>query len=93
MSDDDVTPAAPVPDFYAARAAERAFPTRLPAPGVGGGMELGASVQLYSTDAAPFPTPADVPASAPPVVASGPGNRVGWLLRGRRGKGGDGTAA
>ena len=47
-------------------------------------------MQLYSTDAAPFPALADVPASPPPVVASGPGDRVAWLLRGRRGEdGGD----
>lgn len=47
-------------------------------------------MQLYSTDAAPFPALADVPASPSPVVASGPGDRVAWLLRGRRGEdGGD----
>jgi len=73
-------------------ASARRFPTRLPAPGTGGGAELGEPVKLYSSDAAPFPVPADHPASAPPVVASGPGSRVGWLLRGRRGKG-DGDSA
>jgi len=62
----------------------RRFPRTLPAPGSGGGAELGELVQLYSTEARPFPTPADAPAAAPPIVASGPGSRVGWLLRGRR---------
>jgi hypothetical protein len=66
-------------------AGARRFPSTLPAPGTGGGAEFGELVQLYSTEARPFPTPADAPAAAPPVVASGPGSRVGWLLRGRRG--------
>jgi len=63
------------------------FPNMLPAPETGGGAELGAAVRLYTSDAAPFPVPADHPASAPPVVASGPGTWVGWLMRGRRGEG------
>ncbi len=67
-------------------ASARRFPNTLPAPGTGGGAELGAAVRLYTSDTAPFPVPADHPASAPPVVASGPGSRVGWLLRGRRGE-------
>ena len=49
-----------------------------------GGAELGELVQLYKP-AGTWPAPADAPAAAPPVVASGPGSRVGWLLRGRRG--------
>jgi len=66
---DNATPAVPAPDPYAERAAERTFPSRLPAP-------------------------ADVPASPPPIVASGPGNRgPGWLLRGRHGEGDGGAAA
>lgn len=89
MRSDDATPAVagePV-------ASERAFPSRLPAPGMGGGGSgLGAPVQLYSTDAAPFPAPADHPAGVPPVVATGPGD-LRWLPRGRRGEGhGDGAA-
>lgn len=80
---DDVTPTVPAPDLFAARAAERVFPSRLPAPGrvaapgAGGGLELGAPVQLYTSDAAPFPVPSPGPAGAPPIVASGPGDRVG----------------
>ena len=68
-------------------ASARRFPSRLDPPSTGGGDELSEPVRLYSGDAAPFPVPADHPASAPPVVASGPGSRVGWLLRGRRGEG------
>ncbi len=65
-------------------AGARRFPSTLPAPGTGGGAELGEPVQLYSNEARLFPTPADAPAAAPPVVASGTGSQVGWLLRGRR---------
>ena len=65
-------------------AAGRSFPTALPAPGTGGGAELGELVQLYRP-AGSWPAPADAPAAAPPIVASGPGSRVGWLLRSRRG--------
>ena len=69
-------------------AGSRRFPRTLPAPGTGGGAELGELVQLYKPETRPFPTPVDAPAAAPPVVASGPGNRgPGWLLRGRRGEG------
>ena len=68
-------------------ASARRFPTALPAPGTGGGSELGEPVQLYGEPAGSWPAPADAPAAAPPVVASGPGSRVGWLLRGRRGEG------
>ena len=68
-------------------ASARRFPTRLPAPGTGGGSELGEAVRLYGEHAGAWPAPADVPASAPPVVASGPGSWVGWLMRGRRGEG------
>ena len=86
----DVTPpAASEPDFYAERAAERAFPSRLPPPSTGGGAKLGELVQLYSTEPRPFPALNPGPVAAPPVVASGPGNRgPGWLLRGppRRGR-------
>jgi hypothetical protein len=67
-------------------AGARRFPSTLPAPSTGGGDELGELVQLYSTETRPFPTPNPGPAAAPPVVASGPGSRVGWLLRGRRGE-------
>ena len=69
-------------------AGARRFPRTLPAPGTGGGAELGEPVQLYSNEARPFPTPNPGPAAAPapPIVASGPGSRVGWLLRGRRGE-------
>ena len=75
-------------------ASARRFPTMLPAPGTGGGAELGAPVRLYGQPAGSWPAPADVPAAAPPTVASGPGSRVGWLMRGRRGEGdGDNTAA
>jgi len=66
-------------------ASARRFPNMLPAPGTGGGSELGGPVRLYGGQAGPWPAPADAPAAAPPVVASGPGSRVGWLLRGRRG--------
>jgi len=64
----------------------RRFPRTLPAPGTGGGAELGELVQLYKP-AGTWPAPADAPAAAPPIVASGPGSRVGWLLRGRQGEG------
>ena len=64
-------------------ASVRRFPSRLDPPSTGGGAELGELVQLYKP-AGPWPAPADAPAAAPPVVASGPGSRVGWLLRGRR---------
>jgi len=75
-------------------ASARRFPRTLPAPRTGGGAELGELVQLYSTETRPFPTPNPGPVSAPPVVASGPGNRgPEWLLRGRRGKGEGGDAA
>jgi len=63
---------------------DRAFPSRLDPPSTGGGAELGELVQLYGQPAGSWPAPADAPAAAPPVVASGPGSRVGWLLRGRR---------
>jgi len=65
-------------------ASARRFPTALPAPGTGGA-ELGEPVKLYGQPAGSWPAPADVPAAVPPVVASGPGSRVGWLLCGRRG--------
>ena len=69
----------------------RRFPRTLPAPGTGGGAELGDLVQLYKP-AGTWPPPADAPAAAPPVVASGPGSRLGWLMRGRRGHAeGEGT--
>jgi len=68
-------------------AAARRFPTTRPAPGTGGGSELGAAVRLYTSDAGSWPAPPAVPAVAPPVVASGPGSWVGWLMRGRRGEG------
>jgi len=68
-------------------AGARRFPSTLPAPGTGGGAELGELVQLYSTVQRPFPPLNTGPAAAPPIVASGPGNRgPGWLLRGRRGR-------
>ena len=54
-------------------AAGRSFPTTLPAPGAGGGVELGEPVELHSREPRPWPAPADAPAAAPPVVASGPG--------------------
>jgi len=79
------TPERPEPGDRFASA--RRFPTALPAPGTGGGAELGVPVQLYGQPAGPWPRPADAPAGVPPVVASGPGSRVGWLLRGRRGEG------
>ncbi len=63
----------------------RRFPSTLPAPGTGGGAELGELVQLYRPETRPFPALNHGPAVAPPVVASGPGSRLGWLLRGRRG--------
>ena len=70
-------------------AGARRFPSTLPAAGTGGGAELGEPVQLYGAPAGSWPAPADAPADAPspapPVVASGPGSQVGWLLRGRRG--------
>jgi len=65
-------------------AGSRRFPSTLPAPTTEGGVELGSLVQLYRP-AGSWPAPADAPAVAPPVVASGPGSRVGWLLCGRRG--------
>ncbi len=68
-------------------AGARRFPSRLDPPSTGGGAELGELVQLYGAPAGSWPAPADAPAAAPPVVASGPGSRVGWLLRGRRGEG------
>ena len=68
-------------------AGARRFPRTLPAPGTGGGAGLGEPVRLYGGHAGPWPAPADAPAAVPPVVASGPGSRVGWLLRGRRGEG------
>ena len=61
----------------------RRFQTQLDPPATGA--ELGGPVKLYSTETRPWPVPADAPAVAPPVVASGPGDRVGWLLCGRRG--------
>ena len=68
-------------------ASARRFPSRLDPPSTGGG-ELGELVQLYSTETRPFPALNPGPVSAPPVVASGLGNRgPGWLLRGRRGEG------
>jgi len=68
-------------------AGARRFPSRLDPPSTGGGAELGELVQLYGEPAGSWPAPADAPAAAPPVVASGPGSWVGWLLRGRRGEG------
>ena len=68
-------------------ASARSFPTALPAPGTGGGSELGEAVRLYGQPAGPWPAPATAPAGVPPVVASGPGDRVGWLMRARRGEG------
>ena len=68
-------------------ASARRFPNTLPAPGTGGGAELGEAVRLYTSDAGSWPRPADVPAVAPPVVASGPGSWVGWLMCGRLGEG------
>jgi len=66
-------------------AGARRFPSTLPAPGTGGGAELGELVQLYKPEPRPFPPLNPGPAAAPPIVASGPGNRgPGWLLRGRR---------
>ena len=68
-------------------AGARTFPSRLDPPSTGGGAELGELVQLYSTETRPFPALNPGPAPAPPIVASGPGNRgPGWLLRGRRGR-------
>jgi len=67
-------------------AGARTFPSRLPPPGTGGG-ELGELVQLYKPETRPFPALKPDPAAPPPVVASGPGSRLGWLLRGRRGEG------
>jgi len=68
-------------------AGARTFPSRLDPPSTGGGAELGELVQLYGQPAGSWPAPADAPATAPPIVASGPGSRVGWLLRGRQGEG------
>jgi len=70
-------------------AGARTFPSRLPPPSTGGGAKLGELVQpvtLYSTEPRPFPALNPGPAAAPPIVASGPGSRVGWLLRGRCGE-------
>ena len=73
-------------------AGARRFPSHLDSPSTGGGAELVELVQLYGQPAGSWPAPADAPAAAPPVVASGPGSRVGWLLRGRRGHAeGEGT--
>jgi len=63
-------------------ASARRFPRTLPAPSTGGGAELGELGelgQLYRP-AGSWPAPADAPAAAPPIVASGPGSRVGWLM-------------
>jgi len=68
-------------------AGARRFPSRLDPPSTGGGAELGELVQLYRP-AGSWPAPADAPAAAPPIGASGPGHGVGWLLRGRRGEAG-----
>jgi len=65
-------------------AGARRFPSHLDSPSTGGGAELGELVQLYEP-AGSWLAPADAPAAVPPVVASGPGSRVGWLLCGRRG--------
>ena len=66
---------------------ERTFPSRLDPPSTGGGDELGELVQLYRPETRPLPPLNHGPAAAPPIVASGPGNRgPGWLLRGRRGE-------
>ncbi len=66
-------------------AGARTFPSRLPSPSSGGGDELGELVQLYRPETRPLPPLNHGPAAAPPIVASGPGNRgPGWLLRGRR---------
>jgi len=59
----------------------RRFPTTLPAPGTGGGAELDAPVRLYSSEAGQWPASADAPRPGPPVVAIGPGDRVGSLLQ------------
>ena len=67
-------------------AGARRFPRTLPPPSTGGGAKLGELVQLYRP-AGSWPVPADAPAP-PPIVASGPGHGVGWLLRGRRGEAG-----
>jgi len=67
-------------------AGARMFPSRLDPPSTGGGGELAELVQLYGQPAGSWPAPADAPATVPPVVASGPGSRVGWLMRGRRGE-------
>jgi len=75
----DATPAVPAPDPYATRAAERAFPSRLPAVG-----PLGAPANVYTSEVRPWPAPNPGPAGVPPVVVSETGDRVGWLLRGRR---------
>jgi len=73
-------------------ASARRFPNTLPAPGAGGGDGLGEPVRLAEQPAGSWPAPAAAPAAAPPIVASGPGDRVGWLMRGRRGHAeGEGT--
>jgi len=64
----------------------RRFPSTLPAPGTGGGAELGELVQLYKPETRPFPALNPGPAAAPPIVAQVPGSQVGWLLRGRCGE-------
>jgi len=64
-------------------ASARRFPGTLPAPSTGA--EFGGPVKLYGQPAGSWPPPADAPAMAPPIVASGPGSQVGWLLRSRRG--------
>ena len=75
-------------------ASARRFPTTLPAPGTGGGAELGAPVRLYGEPAGPWPAPATgAPAVAPPVVASGAGGpgrlAAAWpAWRGCGGRGG-----
>ncbi len=84
---DDVTPAVRAPGLFASRAAERAFPSRLPAVG-----PLGAPVNVHTAEVSTWLAPNPGPAGVPPAVASGPGSWVGWLLRGRRGEG-DGDSA
>ena len=44
--------------------------------------EPGEPVRLYSSDARPWPVPADAPAAPPPVVASGPVGPVGLVAAG-----------
>jgi len=60
------------PDRFAAGCR---FPARMDPPTTSGGAELGAPVQLYSTEARPFPAPNAGLADEPPVVASG----AGWV--------------